>query len=901
MSTRSPESRPDSPDEAHGNRPTKKRKVLSCYACRNRKMKCDRVYPVCGRCAKTGRADECIYDPRLLESLNRNTNGSVESHCGNIAQFSEQPTAFNDRSSSAEHSRLISDSLDWQLRTQDRRLEVLEKKVAGLQGENNNSSSWPNRSLQAHPNAKDPPFLETPLLRGKGFNTKFYGSTSPLFLVNQFPELRQFTIHAMSLDSRIGRIRGDFKSFRNRRKAMKKENASPIQGTDDKILAIIPTRGHVEVEAKLYFDTFGDLYPVLHQPTFYQDFSLFWEKRERSSPSFAVKIVLIMACVRCLDPDYQNIFIGDSSLGREAASEWIDACDTWLNHQSRKHLTLEYFQILCLSLIAKRVNCVKMKQDWVYSGDLLRLAMSSGMHRDPESLPSGRMSVYEKEMKRRLWSTIMELELQASIDIGLQSSLCGLYFDCQLPANIEDAVYHFQSERRPAAKPIDEFTTSSYLLFSRNSLPLRIHLTTLLNDPTTELHYSDVLHYDSKIASMLSAIPSWDTPRASIPRSVLDLQLRQFLLMLHLPYAKLALSNPHYAFSFTACINAANSIISIYSDAQGQNFHIINHLRHDIFRTAVTVSQAAYHNSVFPNKVSSGTPSATHTPTAGLTTGNMNQSGRPSKGAHPPPLQVPQLPLRDFVATTLCTSAHSLLEKAISIFEQKLNRLGTGYMEYWLLAALIGVMPSVSSSVPVNYDPALNGNVTDAKNSNGNKLSNDEPNSATTHPDDLRTRGRKAIARITHLCYNVLAMQQDPNNPLAASLRNSIFMATASQSIAPSITYSAPYLPATVPNSGPAMQIHSSRSADHVHDQGTGSIGQGSGGGLQDLEAAAANFNTTSSMGMGMETVIGGVAMQDGAGNMNAFATPGFQGIGDMGLDGWNWPDFWGFDMDGDF
>lgn len=46
MSTRSAESRDNSPEndaDAPEKRASKKRKVLSCYACRNRKMKCDRI------------------------------------------------------------------------------------------------------------------------------------------------------------------------------------------------------------------------------------------------------------------------------------------------------------------------------------------------------------------------------------------------------------------------------------------------------------------------------------------------------------------------------------------------------------------------------------------------------------------------------------------------------------------------------------------------------------------------------------------------------------------------------------------------------------------------------------------------------------------------------------------
>src|SRR5687768_748876 len=109
MSTHSPESRSHSPEGSTEKRPSKKRKVLSCFACRNRKMKCDRVYPVCGRCSRTGRADQCTYDPRLLEELTTVN----DHHPEDAAALHSNPNPMQ--------SALAADTLSWRLRTQQRR------------------------------------------------------------------------------------------------------------------------------------------------------------------------------------------------------------------------------------------------------------------------------------------------------------------------------------------------------------------------------------------------------------------------------------------------------------------------------------------------------------------------------------------------------------------------------------------------------------------------------------------------------------------------------------------------------------------------------------------------------------------------------------------------------------
>ncbi|KAJ5226490.1 hypothetical protein N7468_007715 [Penicillium chermesinum] len=45
---------------AGGRQITRNRASYSCHACRRRKVKCDKVHPICGNCAKTGA--DCVYD-----------------------------------------------------------------------------------------------------------------------------------------------------------------------------------------------------------------------------------------------------------------------------------------------------------------------------------------------------------------------------------------------------------------------------------------------------------------------------------------------------------------------------------------------------------------------------------------------------------------------------------------------------------------------------------------------------------------------------------------------------------------------------------------------------------------------------------------------------------------------
>ena len=180
MSTKSAESREGSPDVGPEKRASKKRKVLSCYACRNRKMKCDRIYPVCGRCQRTGRADQCTYDPRLLDDLTLNGDGHGE---GGVAVFPPSENAVDGEPLS---SNISTDSLTWRFRMQERRLEAMERRLERINNANNPSYETPPSHLESFDVREQEPVLkEDMVFRGKGFKTQFYGSTSVLSVLTQ--------------------------------------------------------------------------------------------------------------------------------------------------------------------------------------------------------------------------------------------------------------------------------------------------------------------------------------------------------------------------------------------------------------------------------------------------------------------------------------------------------------------------------------------------------------------------------------------------------------------------------------------------------------------------------------------------------------------------------------------
>ena len=81
----------------------RKRKALSCVDCKRRKLKCDRMYPACGRCIKGGYAHSCQYT-----SLDGVTVADDQDHSDDEEEVEEQPAIQTRSQASPERSEKTS-------------------------------------------------------------------------------------------------------------------------------------------------------------------------------------------------------------------------------------------------------------------------------------------------------------------------------------------------------------------------------------------------------------------------------------------------------------------------------------------------------------------------------------------------------------------------------------------------------------------------------------------------------------------------------------------------------------------------------------------------------------------------------------------------------------------------
>ena len=366
--------------------------------------------------------------------------------------------------------------------------------------------------------------------------------------------------------------------------------------SDKALINLLPSKKVVDQQVQIYVDNLESTYRVLHLPSFWEEYLSFWNTPQEGRPAFAAILLLILASTYCVKERDPSLFRGDSSVGRETAIMWIRSCDSWLQSQSQKHTNMAVFQIHCLSFIAKQMNSIKRKRIWTSAGNLMRLALSSGLHRDAHIVnlrhakPTiKKVSAFDQEMRRRIWATISELELQASFDRGMPAMLRDLVEDCGPPLNLDDKEFDSSTEQLPDPRPISQYTRSSFQHLSRSSWSLRLELVSMINGPRPQMAYDDVLLYDNKIMQHLDGIPHWSDQASLVSRVLLQLQLQVLLLFLHRPYAREEVRSSRYDYSAIMHLRSAMNILDLHHQLTSIGNISLCLFRKDIFGAALSI------------------------------------------------------------------------------------------------------------------------------------------------------------------------------------------------------------------------------------------------------------------------------------------------------------------------
>ena len=432
-----------------------------------------------------------------------------------------------------------------------------------------------------------------PLIQGTSFNTQFHGTSHSVNMVSYFEGLRGFLKKTASDHPVLGAHRWAVETISKKRQLPGQQRT---EEPDAAMKQLLPPEPLCRPYMLKYFKHFEGMFRIIHSPSFWRRYEAFWTGSTDKDPSFTALLLVAISCARCLYVDNPILFDGDSSNARMEAISWVRAVETWHDQQSQKHTTLEVFQIKCLLLLSKKINAIKIKRHYTLSQTLLASAISTGLHRSPSSLGM-RASFYEKEMRRRLWATIAELDLTESVERGVPSLIAHLHSDIEPPGNFREDDFDESTIEEPAAQSDDSFTMSSFARYAHRLRPLHHTINDLINQPEKHrtLGATELNAYHEQIFNKFVDLRSWPSGTSStyfgdpnvLGAACLRIHLHKLLIMLHLPFAMGKHPTVTLNHSRFVCRGSAQSIINIYSRLSEQGFSQLCLTRNDLMRATL--------------------------------------------------------------------------------------------------------------------------------------------------------------------------------------------------------------------------------------------------------------------------------------------------------------------------
>ncbi|KAL6412282.1 hypothetical protein AUP68_04666 [Ilyonectria robusta] len=552
-------------------KPEKKRRrpALSCEQCRRRKIRCDRGLP-CVNCIKS-KISPCTYAPthipasRTRKTLNHAQDVDAVSASSHVPARSapvfeiQKPLPVHNPGPKALSSSVPSSTMGSSSDTST--VDALAARVRELEQKLADSFFISRKTEDKLEHNEEQEEAHAPM-KGTISKTRFFGQSHWMNGVDMFPSILGALRHAEAL--KIGPHRM-FVKCKTLARTIKENRIRPI--TSAHLGKAIPMRDLADQLVDAYFRTFEGAIRILHVPTFRAEYERYWQNPSAANDVFVMQMQLCMALGATVHDDLFSL--------RATAMQWVHEAQLWLLLPPEKsRMTIAGIQIMCMLAIAKATCAIGQDLTWVTTGGLVRQAMYMGLHRDPKHLAD--MSVYRAEMRRRLWATILELNLQSSYDAGGPPLLSSNHYDTRLPANLNDDQLTDESERNkaPGSNP-DALTDMSVQLALHKSQPLRLGIIKHVNELRSKESYHETLRLNSELTKacrrLTEALATLTYAQKRVSRSIItqfhcclvQLLIYRCFLSLHQPILRRAAEDPTMYYSRKVSLDSSLKIAQI--------------------------------------------------------------------------------------------------------------------------------------------------------------------------------------------------------------------------------------------------------------------------------------------------------------------------------------------------
>lgn len=351
---------------------------------------------------------------------------------------------------------------------------------------------------------------------------------------------------------------------------------------------MVPARPFADQLVHLYLSTFETTHRILHYQAFMRQYETYWTDPMNADTGFLAKLLAVMAVGSSFYPPEAKP-TGRESM-HQTTGRWVMAVQSWVTSVFvGANINYDLLQIQCLLMLARQIDATDGDITWIASGSLTRSALTMGLHRNPRRF---RNSKFWGEMHRRLWATVVELDLQSSADGGMRPSIDLKECDCDAPSNLDDSDLEEDMAEDPAPKVGVSDGYFQAVLF--RSLPVRTKVMEMVNSLKFTLTYDEALRMsDMLIRHMEEGLAAFEHGSGmAFAKSLYSFTMRRYLLILHRPFYFSVLQSPKYTYSRKVCLESSLHILSMLEeDVPHAHMRDLapSMFRHEFFYAAITV------------------------------------------------------------------------------------------------------------------------------------------------------------------------------------------------------------------------------------------------------------------------------------------------------------------------
>ncbi|KAM0551963.1 hypothetical protein ACHAPJ_008071 [Fusarium lateritium] len=524
---------PRAQSNSHGRR--REKPILSCTFCRGRKLRCDRQSP-CGACVRRNKPTECVFtcsEQERKDAIDYRPHNRNQKARQRITRLENLVTELRDR---AESSNQPSDKVSNNPEPIHAQSDVSATASMGNLSLTDDQAVYTGSSHWAT-------ILEDIQLLKDDLADEFSDG-----ITEASPPFDGSLMHQPSTP---------------RTSLLASATCLPIE----QILAQVPPRKVVDRHVSQFFNAFDSI--VLHRGKFLAEYANFW-----ANPSATPIIwVGLLFGIMSMSVFLQKQDLGARGLSAAESQATLETYRTLTIHclVAGDYLRSSRYTVETLMLhfaVDQEVNVDTYIGNWVLLGVVVRVAMRTGLHRDPSHWPNIRP--LQAELRRRIWMALYSMDFFTSTQVGLPRIIKDSQCDARPPSYLLDSDISFDHDALPPERPS---TDPSMLAFNIQrhwviKVAAEIYDTTEAGPPSSAV----IVALEAKLQDAVDALPEWlkpksleesiaDSPSTILQRMMLDIIIHKAIYLLHRHSFVNGSSGEEVNRSHEVCIKASLAIL----------------------------------------------------------------------------------------------------------------------------------------------------------------------------------------------------------------------------------------------------------------------------------------------------------------------------------------------------